>query len=175
VERFGGIDAFFNNAGIYGSPHPMPEYPVELFERILSVNVVGVWLGMRAVMAAMAEKGGAIVNTSSIAGLRGYGNLGGYIASKHAVLGLTKVGAAEGGPQNIRVNAVCPGLIDTAMGDQVKAGMDDFDGFMSRVTPMNRVGTPAEVADAVCFLLSDDARFVSGAALTIDGGITATG
>ena len=154
TDELGGVDFFFNNAGVYGGPQPWIEYPVELFDKVIRVNVRGVWLGIRAVMPAMIQRGGgAIVNSCSIASLRGYGNLSPYIASKHAVLGMTRVASVEGAEHGIRVNAVAPGVIDTPMGGEVKAGMGDgFEDFVSGRTPMDRLGTSegSRTPSAIC-------------------------
>ena len=123
AERFGGIDAFFNNAGILGVVSPLVDYPEAEFDRVLAVNVKGVWLGMKAVAPVMAAKnGGAIVNTASIAGLRGSPNLIGYTASKHAVIGLTRSAAIELVRRGIRVNAICPAPIETPMARELEHG-----------------------------------------------------
>ncbi len=178
AERvFGGVDLFFNNAGILGPSQPWSGTPVEAFDRVMRINVRGAWLGLRAVLPAIARRGGgAVVNACSMGSLVGFADASSYIASKHALLGLTRVAAIEGARDAIRVNAVCPGLIATAMGQEVATlHGDDWTAYVERSTPMGRVGTPGEVADAVCYLLSDRAAYVNGAILSVDGGYVASG
>jgi 3alpha(or 20beta)-hydroxysteroid dehydrogenase len=176
TERFGGIDGFFNNAGILGAVSPLTEYPEAEFDRVLAVNVKGVWLGMKAVAPVMAARGGgAIVNTASIAGLRGSPNLIAYTASKHAVIGLTRSAAIELVRRGIRVNAVCPAPIETSMARELEQGFarDNparaHERFAASI-PMRRFGEPDEVAALVVFLLSADAAYINGGVYTVDGG-----
>jgi NAD(P)-dependent dehydrogenase (short-subunit alcohol dehydrogenase family) len=172
---FGRLDAAANCAGV-GAGHAMThEYPVEAWDRIVAVNLRGTWLSMRAEIEAMlaAGAGGAIVNVSSTLGLRGSPFGAPYSASKHAVLGLTRTAAIEYAPHGIRVNAVCPGAIDTPMMDETFAR---FPGFRERLTgfvPMGRMGAAGEVAAAIAWLLSDAASFVTGEAVTVEGGLLA--
>ena len=179
VERFGGIDGFFNNAGILGAVSPLVDYPEESFDRVLAVNVKAVFLGLKVVgPAIMARGGGAIVNIASVAGLRGSPNLAGYVASKHAVVGLTRVAAREFIARGVRVNAVCPAPIETSMVAGLESGLNPDDpalmrARMSALIPMGRYGRPEEVAALVAFLMSAEASYVNGAAYTIDGGALA--
>ena len=178
VARFGGIDAFFNNAGIEGVVAPLEEYPVEEFDRVLAVNVRGVFLGLKHVGPALRERGGgAIVNTASVAGLTGNPHVSAYIASKHAVIGLTRSAAIGFGPHGVRVNAVCPSPIETRMMRSLEKGFapDDPESLKAQFSeqiPLGRYGEPAEVAGLTAFLCSDDARFITGSIYTIDGGMT---
>ncbi len=179
TSELGGIDAFFNNAGILGAVSPIVDYPEEMFDRVIAVNVKAVWLGLKVVGAAMiARGGGAIVNTASIAGLRGTPNLVAYTASKHAVIGLTRTAALEFVRRGVRVNAVCPAPIETAMARQFETGFGARDPKVARERftasiPMRRYGDPAEVAALVAFLLSADASYINGGIYTVDGGAMA--
>ena len=172
LGRFGGLDAFFNNAGILGAVSPLVDYPEETFDRVLAVNVKAVWLGMKVVAPVLRGRGGgAIVNTASIAGLRGTPNLIAYTASKHAVVGMTKTAALELARHGIRVNAICPAPIETPMAQALEAGMK-----RERLTasiPLRRYGTPEEGAALVVFLAGDEAAYVTGGVYTVDGGAMA--
>ena len=176
VARFGRIDAFFNNAGMEGWVGPSTDYPEEMFDRVMAVNVKGVWLGMKYVVPVMRKVGGgAIVNTASVAGLSGTPTIIAYGASKHAVIGLSKSGALEFGGDNIRVNAICPSPIETRMMRSLERGINADDPevvhkSMAANIPLGRYGEPGEVAALVAFLCSDDAKFISGGVYTIDGG-----
>lgn len=178
TARFGTIDAFFNNAGIEGQIGPIVKASLEDFRRVLDVNVVGVFLGMKHVLPVMiAQNSGSIINTASVAGLYGAPDVAAYSASKHAVIGLTKSAANECSGTKVRVNCVCPGLIDSRMLSAIIDGRNGgkpapHDKVVERI-PARRLGTAAEVAPIVAFLASDDAAYVSGAAYTIDGGRTA--
>lgn len=180
IDTFGGVDVLFNNAGIEGDVSPLEDYPEATFDRVLDVNVKGVWLGMRHVAAAMrARGGGAIINSSSRAGLVGTPNLIAYGASKHAVIGMTKTAAIELAPAGIRVNAVCPGPIDTRMMEAIAAGKNPEDPRMflnqsAERNPMGRMGKPEEVAALVTFLASDDASYINGSWHSVDGGLATT-
>ena len=182
-ERLGRIDGFFNNAGIEGAVAPLPAYPMDVFDRVVAVNLRGVFLGLKHVMGAMAATGGgAIVNTASVAGLVGVAGISAYIATKHAVVGLTKVAAVEGAAIGVRVNAVCPGPIEGRMMGSLETGaMSLLDlpdqatakaGF-TQLVPGARYGTVDEVAAVVDFLLSPASSYVSGAAIPVDFGLTA--
>jgi 3alpha(or 20beta)-hydroxysteroid dehydrogenase len=179
MAEHGAIDLFFNNAGIEGRLAPITELDVSDFDRVIAVNLRGVFLGLREVMRRMKEqgRGGAIVNTASMGGLKGGTLFGPYVASKHAVIGLTRTAALEGGPFGIRVNAVAPGHIDTRMArDLVRQRFpDDPEAAMAARAaqiPLKRYGTAEEVANLVAWLLSDDASYVSGSVSTIDAGLT---
>jgi NAD(P)-dependent dehydrogenase (short-subunit alcohol dehydrogenase family) len=180
VSRFGGVDVLFNNAGIEGAVVPLDQYPIDMFEKVLAVNVTGVFLGMKHVIPAFrARGGGCIVNTASVAGLRGNAIIPAYVASKHAVVGLTTSAAATYGKEGIRVNAICPSPIDTRMMRALEEAISSDDPgtvkqMMEASIPAGRYGTPAEVASLVAFLCSDEAGFINGGIYTIDGGMTAT-
>jgi len=180
VERFGRIDGFFNNAGVEGTIAPLHDYEVDEFDRILSVNLRGVFLGQRYVTREMVKQGkGSIVNTASIGSERGLAGGGAYNAAKHGVLGLTRTGASEVGPLGIRVNCIEPGVIETPLLNEVLDQMyvGDIDKGLKeigRVATLDRCGKPEEVGTVVSFLLSDDAAYVNGAAWEIDGGALAT-
>jgi len=167
LQRFGAIDILVSNAGVY-KPRPLIETDIDNFDLHIRVNQVGVFLGMKAVIEPMrARGGGSIVNISSVNGLIGVPGAFAYSASKWASRGMTKAAAFELAPVNIRVNSVHPGLTGTAMLDENPPGMNDI--FMA-YTPMNRVGTPLEIAEAVMFLASDRASYITGAELAVSGG-----
>ena len=178
-SEFGGIDCFFNNAGILGVNRPLLEYPEETFDRVFAVNVKAVWTGIKLVAPVIIRRGGgAIVNTASIAGLRGTPGLLAYTASKHAVIGMTRTASLELVKQGVRVNAVCPAPIDTPMGVELDKGFDPLnpqaghERSLARI-PMGRYGQPEEVAALVAWLCSEDASFVNGGMYTVDGGAMA--
>ena len=179
IDKFGTIDAFYNNAGIEGDIKPIPEYSLESFRRVLDVNVVGVFLGMKHVLPVMLKQNkGSIINTASIAGLMGSPMIAVYSASKHAVIGLTKSAAWECTGTGVRVNCVCPGLIDSRMLSTILQGRNPGnepppnEKIVDRI-PARRLGQASEVASIVAFLASDEASYVSGSAYTVDGGRTA--
>jgi NAD(P)-dependent dehydrogenase (short-subunit alcohol dehydrogenase family) len=179
VDKFGTIDVFYNNAGIEGDVKPITEYPLESFRRVLDVNVVGVFLGMKHVLPVMLKQNkGSIINTASIAGLMGSPQIAVYSASKHAVIGLTKTAAWECTGTGVRVNCVCPGMIDSRMLSAIIEGRNPGnapvpeDKIVERI-PARRLGQASEVASIVAFLASDEASYVSGSAYTVDGGRTA--
>ena len=181
VDTYGAIDCFYNNAGIEGAVAPTAEYDEEIFDRVMAVNVKGVFLGMRHVLPVMIKQGrGSVVNTASVAGLVASPGMSAYVASKHAVIGLTKTAAGEVGRAGVRVNAVCPGPIDTRMIHSLEAMLNptDPDSVGARYQqniPIGRYGTAEEVANLVIFLSSDLATNITGAQYVVDGGRTATG
>jgi NAD(P)-dependent dehydrogenase (short-subunit alcohol dehydrogenase family) len=176
TARFGGVDCLFNNAGILGPVAPLLDYTEGVFDRVLAVNVKGVWLGIKILAPLIrARGGGAIVNTASIAGLTGTPTLVAYGASKHAVIGITKSAARALGADGIRVNAVCPGFIETQMMEAIEEGNNPADPEavrrgLSALVPLGRYGKPEEIAAFVAFLCSEDASYINGGAFTIDGG-----
>jgi NAD(P)-dependent dehydrogenase (short-subunit alcohol dehydrogenase family) len=181
LDTYGRIDCFFNNAGIICKVAPIAEYDMAAFDEVIAVNVRGVFLGLRHALPVMLQQGsGAIVNTASVAGLVGTPGMAPYVASKHAVIGLTKAAAGEVARSGLRINAVCPGPIDTEMMRRVEAQIDPSDpaavGRRYRAgLPSGRYGTAEEVANVVLFLCSDLASNINGAQYVIDGGRTAVG
>jgi NAD(P)-dependent dehydrogenase (short-subunit alcohol dehydrogenase family) len=179
MEKFGAIDVFYNNAGIEGDIAPMVRYSLEMFRRVLDVNVVGVFLGLKHVLPVMLKQNrGSIINTASIAGLIGSPEIPAYTASKHAVIGLTKSAAIDCTGTAVRVNCVCPGSIDSRMLSAIIEGRNPgnapvpHDKIVERI-PARRLGLASEVASVVAFLASDEASYVTGSAYTVDGGRTA--
>lgn len=175
VTAYGRLDCAHNNAGIEGTLATTADYNEDEWERVLSVNLKGVWLCMKYEIAQMLQQGGgAIVNTASLAGLVGARRMPAYVASKHGVVGLTRTAALEYAKVGIRVNAVCPGVIHTPMVE--RAFLQRRPGMQERLAasePMGRLGTPQEVAEAVVWLASDAASFVTGHAMSVDGGLQA--
>jgi NAD(P)-dependent dehydrogenase (short-subunit alcohol dehydrogenase family) len=173
ISEYGGLDLAFNNAGIEGDVRPLVEQTEANYDAIMDINVKGVWLSMKYEIPRMLERGGgAIVNCSSVAGVIGFPGIGIYAASKHAVIGLTKTAALEYSAQRIRINAVNPAVIDTEMADRLAAGLNMKKADLSTLHPIGRIGQVDEVADAVLWLCSGRASFVTGHTLVVDGGFT---
>jgi NAD(P)-dependent dehydrogenase (short-subunit alcohol dehydrogenase family) len=174
VKKFGRLDCAFNNAGIEGVLASTHECTDENWDRIMATNLKGVWLCMRHELNQMLRQGsGVIVNMSSVAGLVGFAGLPAYTASKHAVVGLTKTAALEYATKNIRVNAVCPGVIHTAMVDRITHKDAATERAFTALEPVGRMGTPEEIGEAAAWLCSPAASFVTGVALAVDGGFVA--
>ena len=174
VETYGRLDCAFNNAGIEGGMKLTIDCTKEEFDRTIAVNLTGVWLCMKYEIQQMLSQGsGAIVNTASAAGLVGFPSLPDYVASKHGVVGLTKTAALEYAKSGIRVNAVCPGVIQTPMVERGAQLSPGFDELAVSMEPVGRFGQPAEVGEAVVWLCSDAASFVTGIPMQVDGGLVA--
>jgi 3alpha(or 20beta)-hydroxysteroid dehydrogenase len=175
-DAHGRLDLFFNNAGIEGPRCPMTEVATADFDKVIAVNVRGVFLGLREALRIMIEQGsGAIVNSASMAALHGSAMLTAYAVSKHAVVGLSQSAALEGGRHGVRVNAIAPGHIDTRMARDLAAQVNPADPqaairMFSNQIPLGRYGTAEEVSNLVCWLLSDESSYVSGGLFVIDGG-----
>jgi len=174
VETFGRLDVAFNNAGAIGVRGPLAETTTDSYQRVFDVNVKGVFFSMKHEIRQMLKQGGGvIVNNASIVGLIGVRKWALYVASKHAVLGLTKAAALEVAGQNIRVNAISPGAIHTDILDNFIGGRDDVKTRLVSKYPLGRVGRLEEITEVTLFLSSDDASFITGQNLTVDGGFTA--
>lgn len=179
LDRFARIDVLFNNAGIEGKVAPLIDQSIDDFDRVMAVNVRGTFLGLQHVMPHMiARKSGSIINMSSIAGLKGSPNLAPYIASKHAVVGLTKAAAIEAAPHNVRVNSIHPSPVNTRMMRALEDGFNPGHGAVVKqqlqaAIPLGRYGESADIANLVLFLASDDAAFITGAQYPVDGGMAA--
>jgi NAD(P)-dependent dehydrogenase (short-subunit alcohol dehydrogenase family) len=172
-DKFGGLDIMFNNAGI-GIVAPLLDTSEELYSNTIRVDLDGVYWGLKFAGKVMVQqKRGAIVNTASVAGIRGSSGLSAYNAAKHGVVGLTRNAALEFAPAGVRVNCICPGIIDTPLVARAFGATEEIRETMHRFHPLGRMGKPIEIARCVLFLASDDASFVTGHALVVDGGVSA--
>jgi len=179
VERYGGVDISLQNAGIEGVVQPITEYPIDIFDKVLAVNVRGVWLGLKYLMPEMQKRGGgSIIITSSVAGIHGTPGVSAYVTSKHAVIGMMRTAALEGAAHNIRVNTVNPSPIETRMMRSLEEGFTPGAAARAKeriaaTVPLRRYGTPEEVANIMLFLASDEGRYCTGGVYMVDGGISA--
>lgn len=174
VETYGRLDCAFNNAGIEGEMQSTQDYSEAAWERVMGINLKGVWLSMKAeIQHMLGHGGGAIVNTASAAGLVAVPSLSAYVAAKHGVVGLTKTAALEYAKAGIRVNAVCPGGVDTPMVQRVFGSSQELAEAAIASEPVGRLAQPAEIGEAVAWLCSDAASFVTGHPMAVDGGMVA--
>jgi len=176
VERFGGLDVAFANAGVFGTVAPVAEYPVDVFERVMAVNVIGSFLVAKHALAVMRSGGSLIIN-SSVVGLTSDRGISAYATSKHAVVGLMRTAAKEMAPSGIRVNSIHPGPTDNAFQhaievEAVGASEEESAKAFDSMIPLARHATPNEIAQAVVFLASDESTFMTGATLAVDGGLS---
>ena len=180
TERYGGVDTFLANAGIEGVVRPITEYDVETFDKVIAVNVRGVWLGLKSTIPALTKRGGgSIVITSSVAGVGGAANFSAYVTSKHAVIGMMRSAALECAPFNIRVNTVNPSPVETRMMRSLEEGLMPSNAaaakeMMRSRIPLQRYGMPEDIAKLMLFLASDDSAFITGSVYMADGGSTAS-
>jgi NAD(P)-dependent dehydrogenase (short-subunit alcohol dehydrogenase family) len=173
VKKFGGLDIIYNNAGIEGDSGFLAQLSEEAFDRVISINLRGVWLGMKYALPEMIKRGGgAVVNTASIAGMVAVKGAAAYCAAKAGVIALTRVAALEYGRYNIRVNCICPGAIDTPMVARIQGEGGMTPNAVNRISLLGRIGKPEEIARTALWLASDDASFATGAPFIIDGGWT---
>lgn len=175
VAEFGKIDIFFNNAGIEGVVKPLVDYPEDVFDKIMAVNVKGTWLGNKYVLPYMND-GGSIILTSSVAGIVGSAGLSAYVTSKHAIVGIMRVSAIEAAPRKIRVNSVHPSPVNNRMMRSIEEGASPKHGKevqkqFEATIPLGRYAEPIEIAQLVVFLASDDSQFITGTTQIIDGGL----
>lgn len=174
IEKYGRLDFAFNNAGVEGDTASTHECTEQNWDKTIGINLKGIWLCMKMEIPQMLKQGkGVIINCASIAGLKGFAGSPAYVASKHGVVGLTKTAALDYAKQNIRINAVCPGVIHTAMIDRITHRDKEAEQQFAGMAPVNRMGTAEEIAETVMWLCSDAASFVTGTAIPVDGGTTA--
>ena len=177
VKLFGKIDVFFNNAGIEGVVKPIVDYPEDIFDKVIAVNVKGIWLGNKYVLPQMNE-GGSIIMTSSVAGIIGFAGLGAYVTSKHAVVGIMRTTAIEAAPHKIRVNSVHPAPVNNRMMRSIEESASAGHGEevkkqFETAIPLKRYAEPNEIAQLVLFLASDNSQYITGTTQVIDGGMCA--
>ena len=178
MDTFGKMDIFFANAGIEGPFKPIADYPEDLFDTVISINLKGVWLGCKYAIPRMNE-GGSVIITSSVAGLKGFAGLGAYVTSKHGVIGIMRVAALESAVRNIRVNSIHPGPVNTRMMRSIEKDISPDNaekakkGFEAGV-PFGRYAEVEEIADLVLFLASDQSSYITGSTYVIDGGMVAS-
>jgi len=177
-KLFGQVDIFFNNAGVEGSVSPIEEYPLDTFDKLIDVNIKGVYYGLRYLFPLMKENGGSIIITSSVAGLTGTPRVLPYVASKHAAIGMMRSAAMEGAPHQIRVNTINPSPVDNRMMRSLEEGFAPGQAEAARKNfeqniPLGRYGSNDDMANTVLFLASDESSFITGAVIPVDGGLTA--
>lgn len=179
IDRFGRLDTIFSNAGTEGAIAPITDYPLEAFDKVMAVNVRGVWLSLQHGVPALAKHGGgSVIITSSIAGLKGFAGLGAYVTSKHAVVGMMRTAVLEASALNVRINTIHPSPIEARMMRSIEAGaapgaVDAAKRSFEQMIPMGRYGVAAEVAATAAFLASDDSGFCTGGRYSVDGGMSA--
>jgi NAD(P)-dependent dehydrogenase (short-subunit alcohol dehydrogenase family) len=177
LSRFGKINLFFNNAGIEGTSSSLENYPNEIFDKVIAINLKGVWYGCKYVIPKMVD-GGSVIITSSVAGLKGFKDLGAYVTSKHGVIGIMRVAALEFADRNIRVNTVHPGPVNTQMMRRIETDIspdnsEEVKKGFEAIVPFSRYAEPIEIANLVLYLASDESKYVNGNTYVIDGGLMA--
>lgn len=177
VSKFGQIDIFFNNAGIEGTSKSIVEYPENIFDQVIAVNLKGVWLGCQYVIPKMSD-GGSVIITSSVAGIKGFKGMGAYVASKHAVVGIMRTAALENADRNIRVNTIHPGPVDTRMMREIEREISPDNPKEAKKAfeagiPFGRYAEANEIAKLVVFLASNESKYITGTLQVIDGGMSA--
>lgn len=178
VEKFGKIDVLFLNAGIEGVVKPLTDYPEEMYDKVLAVNVKGVWLGLKHAFPHMEENGGSVIINSSVAGLQGTPHVIAYVTSKHAVTGSMKVAALEGAEHGIRVNSIHPSPVDNRMMRSLEEGFapgaaEEAKKGFEQTIPLKRYAKNVDIANLALFLASDESSFITGSIYSVDGGMTA--